>query len=142
MWSSLWIAMALGLIAAIPIMKWPGHEQFWAGAGIVVNWIQSGVFHALIKPRSMFRTEKRCTDRPTIWGGEERVCQDIPVCDPSLEAPAFNFWGEAGNVIGGIFVDTAAQITAAVIEIFIVLMFMGKEKADAKRREIFSFKRP
>jgi hypothetical protein len=132
---SFWIALVIGLVSAIPILKWPDDEWLWGSVGALANAIQSGTFHAGLTFPDKYRMSRQCTfEGPAIPGIGKEVCREVPVyAGPG--GPQFNF----GEIFRGMFEDFAGAITACVLLILIGLVFMDKKTRDAKRRKIFRF---
>ncbi|MET4143942.1 hypothetical protein [Arthrobacter sp. UYCo732] len=124
MWWSFWIAVVIGLISAIPIWNHPDHENFWIILGGIATAIQSSVQTAMAPPTIV----QRCISGP------------IPLCykdkaraDELLGSPSEQFWG----FIGGILADVAGALTAGVLVILVLSVFVGGSAGRKKLHEVF-----
>jgi hypothetical protein len=134
---SFWMAVVTGLLIAIPILSRPDREFIWGGLGTVVTWIQTGiqVIQRGKTPGPTYRTEKVCTDMP--YGPP--YCRDATVYvppEPSDYNPIGDFFASFGQIFVEGLANNVGMLFAAFVEIFIVLLFLRKEAARKKRKEI------
>lgn len=125
MWLSFWIAVVIGLVAAIPIWNHPEFENFWAVVGAVASAAQSGLLQVIFAPKTT--VERTCYDGPIV------LCNEVPI----KETVSDHFMQEWPQYISGIFIDVLASVATGVILIMIMLLFVGGEAAKKKRQEIF-----
>jgi hypothetical protein len=53
MWLSFWISVAIGLVAAMPILNRPDLEKFWVFVGMLAATAQSGLVRAASVPKTV-----------------------------------------------------------------------------------------
>lgn len=125
MWLSFWIAVAIGMVAAIPIWNHPEFENIWIGIGALASAAQSGLLQVVFAPKT--------TMVPVCHGTEYRICFEYPV----QENAGMHFVEKWPDYISGMFIDIAAAVTSGALVILVVLLFVGGEAAKKKRQEIF-----
>lgn len=125
MWLSFWIAVAIGMVAAIPIWSHPEFENVWIGVGALASAAQSGLLQVAFFPKT--------TNVRVCHGSPYPLCYDSPV----QENVGMHFVEKWPEYISGMFIDIAAAVTSGALVIVVVLLFIGGEAAKKKRREIF-----
>lgn len=136
---SFWIAVATGLLIAIPIMSRPDREFVWGGLGTAVTWVQT-LLQLSNKKQTHgwgFYPEERCSD---LFSTGRPTCSETPAwkyVEPPPPDPIGDFWRGVVEFGGEFLANAAGMAIAALIEILVVLAFMGKEQARKKRQEIF-----